>query len=177
MHLAVALDGPVAFSHPNPINQPKPGSQEQLQVLPSHHLRAQLLSGRNLRGKEFSHFPQRALRRELGFCLVFFDRKGQRIFWSWTWSRMIGGEGKTGWKQVFFGYWLKYCQHSPPDENFRSKASQGWVWSCLWVLLCLHGLFFFKASKFSTFPLLTRAIFWGCIYNKKPNDSSNKVLS
>lgn len=79
MHLVVALDGPVAFSHPSPSNQP--GSQEQLQVLPSHHLRAQDVPSssqeRNWKGKS-STFPSES--SEKGAWILSFDRKGQRIF-------------------------------------------------------------------------------------------------
>lgn len=144
MHLIVALDGPVAFSYPNPINQPKPGSQEQLQVLPSHHLRAQdVLNSsqkRNWEEKSFT-FPSESS-EEGAWILVFWAKWAKNILKLNVEPEWLEYRGKkTGWKQVFLWYWLKYCQHSPSDENFRSKASRGWVWSCFRVLLWLHGFF------------------------------------
>lgn len=81
MHLAVALDGPVAFSHPNPINQPKPGNQEQLQVLPSHHLRARDVPSssqkRNWEEESFT-FPSESSEKG-AWILVFWEKRAETI--------------------------------------------------------------------------------------------------
>lgn len=82
MHLLVALDGPVAFPpHPSPINQPKPGSQEQLQVLPSHHLRARDVpsssQGRNWKEKSFT-FPSESSEKE-AWILGFWEKRAKNI--------------------------------------------------------------------------------------------------
>lgn len=81
MHLVVALDGPVAFSHPSPSNQPKPGSQEQLQVLPSHHLRARDVPSSSQEGnweeKSFT-FPSESSEKG-AWILVFWQKKAKNI--------------------------------------------------------------------------------------------------
>lgn len=110
--------------------------------------------------KRVSRFPQRALKRELVFC--FFGEKGQRIFWSWMWSGMVGGEGKTGCKQVFPWVLTKILSAFSIRWKLQLKGIPR-LGLELFVGSLVSSWFFLKASKFSTFSLLTRAIFWGCI--------------
>lgn len=168
MHLVVALDGPVAFSHPSPINQPKPGSQEQLQLLPSHHLGARDVPSSSQEGnwEEEFHISLRELcKGSLDFGVL--REKGKEY-----------PEVERGMER------LKKRKKLDEDRDFLwvltkilSALSIRWKLGIkgvprlgleLFVGSLVSSWFFFKASPFSTFSLLTRAIFWGCIYNKNP---------
>lgn len=103
MHLIVALDGPVAFSYPNPINQPKPGSQEQLQVLPSHHLRAQdVLNSSQKRNWEEKSFTFPSESSEEGAWILVFWAKWAKNILKLNVERNGWSIGKKNWMKTGF---------------------------------------------------------------------------
>lgn len=106
MHLVAALDGPVAFSHPNPINQPKPGSREQLRVLPSHHLRARDVpsSSQERNGEEKSStFPSESSEKG-AWSLVFLRETGREYSEVEHGAEWLEEREKLGENRFLFGY-------------------------------------------------------------------------
>lgn len=151
MHLVVALDGPVAFSHPNPINQPKPGSQEQLRVLPSHHLRARDVpsssQGRNWEEKSFTFSLRELWKRSLDFG--FLREGGKEYSEVERGVEWLEERKKTGWKQVFLRvlteiivsilHQMKTSDQRHPEVGFGAVCG----FSCVFM-----GYFFSKPVSF-----------------------------
>lgn len=178
MPLVVTLDGPVAFPHPNPINQPKPGSQEQLQVLPSHHLRAQDVpsSSQERNREEEFHISLRELwKGSLDFG--FLKEKGKEYSEVERGVEWLEEREKLDENRYFLWVLTKILSAFSIRWKLGIKGMPR-LGLELFVGSLVSSWFFFKASKFSTFSLLTRAIFWGCIYNKNPTTHlTNKILS